>query len=121
MQFMWQFPHFWAIAWVSHSDYAKGGYRLLPFREGKTKRTAFQILLYTLFLIPVSLLPWALPAGEPMVGHIAGLVTLVCGLAFAWYAYKLYLNPSDKAARLLMFASFIYLPIVQIIYVLDKI
>ncbi|MGB1033039.1 MAG: heme o synthase, partial [Flavobacteriales bacterium] len=71
VQFMWQFPHFWAIAWVAHEDYLKAGYRLLPFRSGQNKQTAFQILLYSLFLIPVSLLPWVLPMNNPMVGNVA--------------------------------------------------
>lgn len=120
VQFMWQFPHFWAIAWVAHDDYAKAGYRLLPFRSGRTKTTAFQILLYSLFLIPVSLLPWALPAGHPMVGNIAAAVTLTCGLVFALLAFRLYNTLALKDAKTLMFASFIYLPIVQLIYVIDK-
>jgi heme o synthase len=118
MQFMWQFPHFWAIAWVAHEDYTRAGYQLLPLNEGKTKRTAFQIFLYSLFLIPVSLLPWVFPTDGPMIGDIAAIVTLLCGLGFSWFALKLYLDCSDKAARALMFASFAYLPIVQITYVL---
>jgi heme o synthase len=121
VQFMWQFPHFWAIAWVAHDDYAKAGYRLLPFRSGRTKRTAFQIVLYSLFLIPVSLLPWALPAESPMVGNIAAAVTFICGAVFALLAFRLYKSLELKDAKTLMFASFIYLPIVQLIYVIDKI
>lgn len=120
VQFMWQFPHFWAIAWVSHEDYAKADYRLLPFREGKSARSAFQIFLYTLFLIPVSVLPWIFPVASPMVGEIALGVTLACGVGFVYFAWKLVKEKSDNAARQLMFASFAYLPIVQIIYVVDK-
>ena len=71
VQFMWQFPHFWAIAWLAHDDYARAGYQLLPFRGGRTKESAFQIVLYTAFCIPASLLPWALPTGAPMVGNAA--------------------------------------------------
>ena len=120
VQFMWQFPHFWAIAWVAHDDYLKAGYRLLPFREGRSKRAAFQILIYSLFLIPVSLLPWVLPLDSPMVGNIAMAVTLICGVAFAYLAFKLYRSCELKDAKILMFASFIYLPIVQLFYVIDK-
>jgi len=120
VQFIWQFPHFWAIAWVSHDDYAKANYRLLPFIEGRSGRSAYQIFLYSIFLIPVSLLPWIFPIEEPMVGNIAFGVTLACGLGFLYFAWKLVREKTDKAARRLMLASFAFLPIVQIIYVLDK-
>lgn len=120
MQFMWQFPHFWAIAWVAHEDYERGGYKLLPFSQGRTKKSAFQIFIYSLFLVPVSLLPWAIPPDRPLVGNIAAVVAFLCGAVMAWYAYKLYRSCDVKDARMLMFASFFYLPIVQLFYVLDK-
>lgn len=119
-QFMWQFPHFWAIAWVAHEDYQRGGYKLLPFNDGKTKRSAFQIFLYSLFLIPASLIPWAFPAESPMIGNLGMAVVLISGIVFAYLAWKLFRSCSDKDAKILMFASFIYLPIVQIFYVIDK-
>lgn len=120
MQFMWQFPHFWAIAWVAHEDYERGGYRLLPFNEGRTTRTAFQILLYSIFLLPVSLLPWALPLHSPLVGNLAMTVALICGLIMIYFAWRLWMNSDIREARRLMFASFFYLPVVQIFYVIDK-
>ena len=121
VQFMWQFPHFWAIAWLAHDDYQKAGYFMLPFRAGRTKQSAWQIFVYTLFCIPASLLPWALPTGDPMVGDIALGVALLCGLLFAVPAYRLHQTLDMKHARTLMFASFAYLPIVQLAFVLDKI
>jgi heme o synthase len=120
MQFMWQFPHFWAIAWVAHEDYIKGGYHLLPM-GGRTKASAFQILIYSLFLIPVSLLLWVFPIGLPIVGNGAAVVAIVSGMVMTWYAFKLYRSCDVKEARKLMFASFFYLPIVQLAYVLDRI
>jgi len=120
VQFMWQFPHFWAIAWLAHDDYAKVGYKMLPFNSGLTGRSASLILLYTLFCIPASLLPWALPNGAPMVGNLALVVALIAGLGFSWFAWKLSISLDKSDARKLMFASFAYLPLVQIIYVLDK-
>jgi protoheme IX farnesyltransferase len=120
MQFMWQFPHFWAIAWVAHEDYMKGGYNLLPL-GGRTKRSAFQILIYSLFLIPVSLLLWVFPVNQPIVGNIAAIVAVISGLVMVWYALKLYRSCDVKDARGLMFASFFYLPVVQLAYVLDRI
>jgi protoheme IX farnesyltransferase len=120
VQFMWQFPHFWAIAWVAHEDYERGGYRLLPFSDGRSIRSAFQIFMYSLFLIPVSLLPWALPAEQPMIGSWGAGAAACCGLVMAWYAWKLYSSCDVKDARKVMFASFFYLPVVQLAYVLDK-
>jgi len=120
VQFMWQFPHFWAIAWVAHEDYQRGGYRLLPFAEGPSKRSAFQIFMYSLFLIPISLLPWALPAASPMVGNLGAAAAVIGGLAMSWYAWKLYRSCDVKDARRVMFTSFFYLPLVQLFYVLDK-
>jgi protoheme IX farnesyltransferase len=119
-QFMWQFPHFWAIAWVSHDDYVRGGYKLLPFSEGPSKRNAFQIFLYSLFLIPVSLLPWALPMNAPMTGVSAAIATTLAGMVMAYYAQRLYRKGELKYARAVMFTSFFYLPVVQLAYVLDR-
>lgn len=120
MQFMWQFPHFWAIAWVAHDDYERGGYQLLPFSEGRTKKSAYQILLYSLFLIPVSLLPWAIPFESPMIGNLAAIVAVISGAAMSYFAFKLYKSCEIADARKVMFTSFFYLPIVQLFYVLDK-
>ncbi|MDA1336093.1 MAG: heme o synthase [Bacteroidetes bacterium] len=121
VQFMWQFPHFWAIAWLAHDDYQKAGYHMLPFRTGRTRESAWQILLYTAFCIPASLLPWALPTGNPMVGNVALVVAIVFGLLFLIPAWKLHRTLDAKYARRLMFTSFAYLPAVQLAYVLDKI
>ncbi|MDG1780701.1 MAG: heme o synthase [Flavobacteriales bacterium] len=119
-QFMWQFPHFWAIAWVAYDDYKTAGYKLMPFNDGRSKRSAFQILLYSLFLIPVSILPWAFPVAEPMIGNIGLAVIGACGIAFAYLAWRLYRSCETRDAKILMFASFIYLPVVQVFYVIDK-
>tara|TARA_B100001287_G_scaffold197138_1_gene166785 strand:- start:6420 stop:7322 length:903 start_codon:yes stop_codon:yes gene_type:complete len=117
VQFTWQFPHFWAIAWVSHEDYKKAGYHLLPSSQGKSKQSAFQILIYSLFLIPFSLIPWLLD----WTGNITFVVASLLGAFFFIYAYKLYLSQEDADARKLMFASFVYLPIIQFTYVFDKV
>jgi protoheme IX farnesyltransferase len=121
VQFVWQFPHFWAIAWVSHEDYNRGGYKLLPFSGMPDKKTAFQIMVYSLFLIPVSLLPWTLPLESPMVGNIAAVIVSFAGIWISFLAYNLFKEPTLLNARKVMFASFFYLPIVQIAYVIDKI
>ncbi len=121
VQFMWQFPHFWAIAWVSHEDYNRGGYKLLPFNGMPDQKTAFQIMVYSFFLIPVSLLPWTLPLETPMVGDLAAVIVSAAGIGMSYLAYNLFKEPTLLNARRVMFASFFYLPIVQIAYVIDKI
>lgn len=117
VQFVWQFPHFWAIAWVLYDDYKKAGIELLPSKSGRTKSSAFQIAAYSLLLIPFTLMPWLL--------GWTGLATLIIGgiasIAFFFISYKLYLSCETKDARRLMFASFIFLPLVQFLYVFDRI
>ena len=115
VQFVWQFPHFWAIAWKGSVDYAKGGYKMLPFGDDKDKRTAFVILFYTLFVIPAGMLPW--------VFHISGITSMILsillGLYFIRPAIKLYKSLEDEDALKLMFASFSYLPLIFLFYYLD--
>ncbi|RAU83529.1 protoheme IX farnesyltransferase [Pontibacter arcticus] len=117
IQFIWQFPHFWAIAWVSDEDYKRAGFKMLPFEGGKNLKTAIQIMIYTLLLIPLSLLP--LQFG--MTGVTSAMIAVVCGVLFLAQTFYLMSTCSKKAAMNIMFGSFLYLPIVQIAFVLDKI
>lgn len=117
VQFMWQFPHFWAIAWVLYDDYKHGGFSLLPGKNGRTKESAFPILVYTLLLVPFSLLPWALD----LTGNATLILGSLLGLIFYLYAYRLYQTCAVEDARKLMFASFVYLPLIQFLYVFDKV
>ncbi len=119
MQFLWQFAHFWAIGWIADEDYKKAGYVLLPSRNRDT-RTATQILIYTFFTIPVSLLPFFGLAGSLSLSALAAGLILVAGMFFLIKAIKLFRTREVKDARALMFASIIYLPLVQLIYVVDK-
>ena len=116
VQFVWQFPHFWAIAWVAYDDYKAGGFSLLPSKFGKSKNSAYQICAYSLALIPFSLLPWVLG----MTGVATLIIATIAGFIFFWYSYRLFLTCDDKDARKLMFASFVYLPVVQFLYVFDR-
>jgi protoheme IX farnesyltransferase len=121
VQFVWQLPHFWAIAWVSHDDYQRGGFYLLPSASGKSKTSAFRIALSAIMLIPFSLAPWFMEDQiGPFVGSFSVVAASVLGLLFFLPAYKLYLTLEDKDAKRLMFASFIYLPLIQFMYVVDK-
>ncbi len=115
VQFVWQFPHFWAIAWVVFDDYKAGGFSLLPSKFGKSKNSAYQIMVYSLFLIPFTLLPWVLG----WTGSATLVIGTILGGWFFWYAYRLFITCDDKDAKKLMFASFFYLPLVQFLYVLD--
>jgi len=116
MQFMWQFPHFWAIAWVLDEDYARAGFRLLPSKGGRDRSSAFLILLYSLFVIPTGMLPWVFG----FTGPVSMVVAVMCGILMLVPAWRLYLSRDVHDSRRLMFASFIYLPVVQLVYVLDK-
>jgi protoheme IX farnesyltransferase len=117
IQFIWQFPHFWAIAWVADDDYKKAGFKLLPSGGGKDLNTAVQIMIYTMFLIPFGLLP----AKFGMTGLDSAIVATVCGVAFFAQTFSLMRTGSRQSALRIMFGSFIYLPVVQIAYLLDKI
>jgi protoheme IX farnesyltransferase len=116
IQFIWQFPHFWAIAWVADDDYKKAGFKLLPFNGKKDLRTAINIMIYTLFLLPLGLLP----AYVGITGIHSAFVVTLCGVLFLSQTLTLMKDPSRKSALKIMFGSIIYLPIVQISFLLDK-
>ena len=117
IQFIWQFPHFWAIAWMYDDDYKKVGFKLLPNNGEKNLKTAVNIMIYTLFLIPLGLLPTIFG----ITGIISGTVAVFLAIIFLAQTFKLINDYSRESAVKVMFSSFIYLPIVQISYVLDKI
>jgi len=114
IQFVWQFPHFWAIAWVLDDDYKKAGFRLLPTTK-RDKVSALMTWLSTIILIPVSLLPTIMGFG----GWIIGGVSLILGLTFCWFGYNLYRKLDIAAAQKVMFGSFFYLPVVQLVLLFD--
>jgi protoheme IX farnesyltransferase len=117
IQFFWQFPHFWAIAWVLDDDYRKAGIKLLPSAGGRDMKTAFNIMIYTLLLIPLGFMPYIMG----MTGINSALVATAAGILFLAQTFYLMREGTNKAAKLIMFGSFLYLPIVQIAYLLDKI
>lgn len=108
IQFLWQFPHFWAIAWVAHGDYSKAGFKLLPSDKGPTKFTALQSIMYSVMMIPVGLLP----AQFQLTGVISMVIILICNLAMVFLCIRLYSTMSVKSARMVMFGSYFYLMIV---------
>jgi protoheme IX farnesyltransferase len=116
IQFLWQFPHFWAIAWVLEDDYNKAGFKMLPANAGRSAFTASIILVYTLLMVPVAILPFSLG----MSGWITSIVIAIAGAGFAAQALLLLRTRTIKSASRLMFGSFIYLPVVQIAMLIDK-
>lgn len=116
IQFIWQFPHFWSIAWVLDDDYKKAGFRLLPSASGRTKESAYQILFYSMALIPIGLMPFVFK----MSGITSAVIITICGILISWQSLKLLKTCDVKDASRLMFASFLYLPVVQIALWLDK-
>ncbi len=116
IQFFWQFPHFWAIAWVLDDDYKKAGFKLLPSKGGKDLNSAIQIVIYTLFLLPLCWVPYYLQ----MTKIDSAVIALLCGVLFLAQTLYLMKERSKKAAMGLMFGSFLYLPIVQIAYLMNK-
>ncbi len=114
IQFFWQFPHFWSIAWMLEDDYRKADYTLLPSYEGRTKKNAMQILWYSVFMILVSMYPITLDFGS--VNSL--FLILPSGLYLLYRAYLLYRNLGIPEARQLMFASLIYMPLVLLSYLL---
>lgn len=116
IQFLWQFPHFWAIAWVAHADYSRAGFKLLPSQQGPTKFTALQAVMYALVMVPIGMLPY--------IYHISGYwsmwLVLAANIFMIIQCIKLYMQMDIKAARRVMFSSYIYLPIVLLALLANK-
>ncbi|MEJ8817222.1 heme o synthase [Lacibacter sp. H407] len=117
IQFLWQFPHFWAIAWVAHQDYSKAGFKLLPSQQGPTKFTAIQTVIYSLLMIPVGMLPYFFN----MSGIVSMWILVAANMFMVMQCVRLYINMDVKSARRVMFSSYIYLPIVLLALLADKI
>jgi heme o synthase len=117
IQFLWQFPHFWAIAWLAHKDYTTAGFKLLPGDKGPTKFTALQCIIYSSLMIPVGFLPHYIG----ITGVVSMWILLGCNL---WMVYKsiiLFQRMDVKSARMVMFSSYFYLMIVFLALFADKV
>ncbi len=117
IQFLWQFPHFWAIAWVAHADYSKAGFKLLPSDKGPTKFTALQAVMYSVLMIPVGILPYYFG----LTGQVSMWIVMAANLFMVVQSLRLYREMDVKAARRVMFSSYIYLPIVLLALLADKV
>jgi protoheme IX farnesyltransferase len=114
--FLWQFPHFYAIAWMYKDDYARAGIRMLPVVEPDGKSTARRILLYSIALIPISLMPkyFAMAGNAYLYGALA------LGLAFVYYGLRIRWDRTRQQARGVLLASVVYLPALFTLMLLDR-
>ncbi len=121
-QFFWQFPHFWAIAWVAHRDYSSVGFKLLPADQGPTKFTAIQTIAYSLVLVPVTLLPYytGMCSYEDLQGKIAVGLIILANLFMIGRCVNLYRKMDVASARKVMFGSYMFLPVVLLALLLSK-
>lgn len=121
IQFLWQFPHFWAIAWIAHNDYSRVGFKLLPSEKGPTKFTALQTIIYSLLLLPVSLAPFF--TGMTTITGAAGLgfvFVILANIFMIMRSVVLYQKMDVSSARKVMFGSYIYLVVVLLALLLAK-
>jgi protoheme IX farnesyltransferase len=117
IQFFWQFPHFWAIAWIAHKDYSAAGFKMLPSDAGPTKFSAMQAIIYSLLLIPAGLVPYFID----MSGYVSLWIILAANFFMVVQAIRLYVEMTSGAARRVMFSSYIHLPIVLLSLLADKV
>ncbi|MEM1326080.1 MAG: heme o synthase [Bacteroidota bacterium] len=117
IQFLWQYTHFWSIAWLGFSDYQKAGYQFLPQKNGTISRSVgVQAFLFALLLIPLAFVPFWIGS----TGIISAISVSVISLVFSYFAWQFYQRFDRKSALRLMFSSFLYIPLVLIIYLIDK-
>lgn len=116
VQFIWQFTHFWAVAWVLDQDYEKAGFKLLPLKRPASAATAWVILAFTVWLMPLGWFAheWG------FIGLVSAWISVVSAVGLTALNSKLVIDPTIASAKRLMFAAFAYLPIVQIAFVLDR-
>ena len=122
LQFLWQFPHFWAIAWIAHKDYSVAGFKLLPADEGPTRFTAMQTIAYSLLLLPVSVAPYftGMCSYADVTGKIGLALVVLANLFMIMRCVNLYRKMDVSAARKVMFGSYLYLPVVLLALLMSK-
>lgn len=117
IQFLWQFPHFWAIAWVAHKDYSNAGFKLLPSDKGPSKFTALQTVMYSMLMIPVGMLPYYFK----LSGATSLWIILGCNIYMVFVSVKLFIKMDIPSARRVMFSSYFYLMVVFLAMLFDKV
>jgi len=119
IQFFWQFPHFWALAWMLDDDYKKGGFKMLPTGK-KDKGTALQIIMYTIWMLVISVIPAFGITGRLELSIPAAVIIFLMGMVMLVFAFLLYEKRDNVTARKLMLASVSYITLMQVVYVVDK-
>lgn len=119
IQFFWQFPHFWALAWMLDEDYKKGGFKMLPTGK-KDNGTALQIIMYTIWMMVISIVPVFGITGRLQLSIPAAVIVFLMGGVMLFFAFNLYEKKDNISARKLMLASVSYITLMQVVYVLDK-
>ena len=119
MQFFWQFPHFWAIAWWQNDEYEKAGFKMLPTGK-KDKSTTFQIIFYSFWAIIMSIVPYFNVTGDLSLSTYGLVIVLMLGMFLLFYSFKLFKNSTTQNAKVLMYVSILYLTLVQIVYLIDN-
>jgi protoheme IX farnesyltransferase len=114
--FLWQFPHFYSIAWMYKEDYARAGIRMLPVVDPDCRSTARQIVLYGIALIPVSLVPGMLG----MTGRVYLIGALILGLVYLYSGVRVALERTLARARAVLLTSVLYLPLIYVLMLLDR-
>lgn len=116
IQFFWQFPHFWAIAWLGYEEYLKAGINMLPSKAGKTSFTGLQCMYYCLPLIPLSIIPYI----YSVTGLIGTILAVAVGCWYLLMSIRFYLKSDNASAKRLLYTSFFYLPGVLLAVCIDK-
>ncbi len=119
IQFFWQFPHFWALGWMLDEDYKKGGFKMLPTGK-KDRTTALQIIMYTIWMLLISVVPVFGITGSLQLSIPAAVIVFLMGMVMLVFAFRLYEKKDNASARKLMLASVSYITLMQLVYVADK-
>ena len=119
MQFFWQFPHFWAIAWWQNDEYEKAGFKMLPTGR-KDKSTTFQIIFYSFWAIIMSIVPYFNVTGDLSLSTYGLVIVLILGMFLLFYSFQLFKTSTTQNAKVLMYVSILYLTLVQIVYLIDN-
>ncbi|MBU2974306.1 heme o synthase [Zobellia sp. B3R18] len=119
IQFFWQFPHFWALGWMLDDDYKRGGFKMLPTGK-KDKGTALQIIMYTIWMLVISIVPVFGFTGRLELSVPAAIIIFLMGMVMLVFAFLLYEKRDNVTARKLMLASVSYITLMQVVYVVDK-
>ena len=120
IQFFWQFPHFWALGWMLDEDYKKAGINMLPTKK-KDKATALQIVIYTIWMIMISVFPVSGLTGDLHLSIFSAILIGIIGLAMLYFSINLYNKMNTVSAKKLFISSVVCLTLVQVVYVIDKI